>query len=109
VRLKSMSGAGGPTLVEAVDASLRGDGRWIEVEADGRVVVPAGMRSVSARGPKAAPPRVQKCSCDGGGWIVTLDRGHYRAPADTGMVRFTRCTCLDYAPSPAPSGGAGAV
>jgi hypothetical protein len=41
VRLKSMSGAGGPTLVEAVDASLRGDGRWIEVEADGRVVVPA--------------------------------------------------------------------
>ena len=63
----------------------------------------------SARGIAAAPPRDQKCSCDGGGWIVTLDRGRYQAPADTGMLRFTRCICLDYAPSPALSGGAGAL
>jgi hypothetical protein len=63
----------------------------------------------SARGTVAAPPRVQKCSCDGGGWIVTLDRASYKAPASTGMVRFMRCICLDYAPSPARSGGAGAA
>lgn len=63
----------------------------------------------SARGPAAAPPRVQKCSCDGGGWIVTLDRDRYHAPADAGMLRCTRCVCLDYAPSPAQAGGAGAV
>jgi hypothetical protein len=63
----------------------------------------------SARGTVAAPPRVQKCSCDGGGWIVTLDRKRYRAPADQAVLRFTRCTCLDYAPRPARSGGAGAV
>ena len=63
----------------------------------------------SARGTVAAPPRVQKCSCDGGGWIVTLDRGRYKAPGTAEMVRFTRCICLDYAPRPARSGGAGAV
>jgi hypothetical protein len=62
----------------------------------------------SARGTAAAAPRVQKCSCDGGGWIVTLDRDRYKAPATSGMVRFTRCICLDYAPSPVRSGGAGA-
>jgi hypothetical protein len=63
----------------------------------------------SDRGNATAPPRVQKCSCDGGGWIVTLDRSRYKAPASTGMVRFTRCICLDYAPSPARPGGAGAA
>ena len=63
----------------------------------------------STRGIAAAPPRVQKCSCDGGGWIVTLDRNRYQAPANAGMLRFTRCVCLDYALRPARSGGAGAV
>jgi hypothetical protein len=63
----------------------------------------------SDRGIATAPPRDQKCSCDGGGWIVTLDRDRYQAPATSGMVRFARCICLDYAPSPARSGGAGAV
>jgi hypothetical protein len=63
----------------------------------------------SDRGIATAPPRDQKCSCDGGGWIVTLDRDRYKAPATSGMVRFARCICLDYAPSPARSGGAGAV
>jgi hypothetical protein len=62
-----------------------------------------------ARGTVTAPPRIQKCSCDGGGWIVTLDRGRYQAPATAGMLRFTRWICLDYAPSPARPGGAGAV
>jgi hypothetical protein len=75
---------------------------------------PGGTRmnaQASARGAAAAAPRVQKCSCDGGGWIATLDRDRYKAPANAGMVRFTPCICLDYAPSPAParSGGAGAV
>jgi hypothetical protein len=63
----------------------------------------------SARGTVAAPPRVQKCSCDGGGWIVTLDRDRYHAPADAGMLRCTRCVCLDYAPSPVTAAGLGAV
>ena len=63
----------------------------------------------SARGTVAAPPRVQKCSCDGGGWIVKLDRNRYTAPANAGMLRFTRCICLDYALSPARPGGAGAL
>ncbi len=35
-----MSGAGWPTMVEAVDASLRLDGRGIEVEASAREAVP---------------------------------------------------------------------
>ena len=104
MRLKSMSGAGGPTMVEAADASLRLDCRGIEVEASARV---NALRS--ARGIAAAPPRDQKCSCDGGGWIVTLDRDRYQAPANAGMLRFTRCICLDNAPRPALSGGAGAV
>ena len=63
----------------------------------------------SARGTAAAPSRIQKCSCDGGGWIVTLDRARYKAPADIQMLRFTRCFCLEHAPSPARPGGAGAV
>ena len=109
MRLKSKSGAGGPTMVEIVDASLRRDGRGDR----GRGMRPQSGARVnalsSARGIAAVPPRVQKCSCDGGGWIVMLDRNRYQAPADTGMLRFTRCICLDYAPSPAPSGGAGAV
>jgi hypothetical protein len=107
MRLESTSGAGGPTIVVADDASL------IEPRDRGRDRrLPGGVRVNalrSDRGPAAAPPRVQKCSCDGGGWIVTLDRGHYKAPATTGMLRLTRCICLDYAPSPARSGGAGAV
>ena len=109
MRLKSKSGAGGPTMVEIVDASLGRDGQGDR----GRAKRPQSGARVnalrSARGIAAAPPRVQKCSCDGGGWIVTLDRNRYAAPADTGMLRFTRCICLDYAPSPALSGGAGAV
>jgi hypothetical protein len=52
------------------------------------------------------PPRDQRCSCDGGGWIVTLDRDRYKAPGTAEMVRFTRCICLDYALGPARSGGA---
>ena len=63
----------------------------------------------SARGIAAAPPRDQRCSCDGGGWIVTLDRDRYKAPGTAEMVRFTRCICLDYALGPARAGGAGAV
>jgi hypothetical protein len=51
---------------------------------------------------------VEKCSCDGGGWIVTLDRGYYKAPATAEMVRLTRCVCLDRASGRARSGGAGA-
>jgi hypothetical protein len=39
----------------------------------------------------------QKCSCDGGGWIVTLDRDRYSSPGDAGMVRYTRCVCLEKA------------
>jgi hypothetical protein len=41
VRLKSMSGAGWPTMVETVDASLRRDGRGIEVETVARKEVSA--------------------------------------------------------------------
>ena len=93
MRLKSMSGAGGPTMVEVADASLSSRMNALQ----------------SARGTVAPPPRVQKCSCDGGGWIVTLDRDRYQAPANAGMLRFTRCICLDNAPRPALSGGAGAV
>jgi hypothetical protein len=107
MRLRSTSGAEGPTMVVADDALL------IEPWDRGRDRRPPdGVRVnalLSARGTEAAPPRDQKCSCDGGGWIVTLDRNRYQAPADTGMLRFTRCICLDYAPSPARAGGAGAV
>jgi hypothetical protein len=39
----------------------------------------------------------RKCSCDGDGWIVTLDRDRYRSPADAGMVRYTRCACVEQA------------
>jgi hypothetical protein len=46
----------------------------------------------------------QECRCDGGGWIVTLDRDRYTSPGDVGMVRYTRCVCLDEALSPARSG-----
>ena len=41
MRLKSMSGAGGPIVAETVDASLERDGRGIEVEASAREAVPA--------------------------------------------------------------------
>ena len=57
-----------------------------------------------ARGTAATPPRDQRCSCDGGGWIVKLDRDRYKAPGTAEMVRFTRCICLDDAPGPARSG-----
>ena len=60
----------------------------------------------SARGTAAAPPRDQNCSCDGGGWIVTLDRDRYKAPGTAEMVRCTRCICLDVALGPARPGGA---
>src|SRR4029450_2031226 len=29
----------------------------------------------------------QKCSCDGGGWIVTLDPDRYSSPSAAGMAR----------------------
>ena len=40
MRLKSISGAGGPIVAETVDASLRRDGRGIEVETVAREAVP---------------------------------------------------------------------
>jgi hypothetical protein len=43
----------------------------------------------------------QECGCDGGGWIVTLDRDRYTSPGDAGMVRYTRCVCLEQALEPA--------
>jgi hypothetical protein len=39
----------------------------------------------------------KECRCDGGGWIVTLDRDRYTSPGDAGMVRYTRCACLEQA------------
>jgi hypothetical protein len=56
-----------------------------------------------------APPRGEKCSCDGDGWIVTLDRDRYRSPGDPAMLRYARCLCFDDAPSQARSGMAGAA
>jgi hypothetical protein len=56
-----------------------------------------------------AQPGVDECTCDGGGWIVSLDREHYSAPGDAAMVRYTRCVCLEEALSPAPSALAGAA
>jgi hypothetical protein len=104
MRLTSLNGAGG---LGKVDPSPSRDGRGIEVEAKR----PQGGTRMDAlrsdRGIATAPPREQKCSCDGGGWIVTLDRDRYKAPATSGMVRFARCICLDYAP--APTGRAGPV
>jgi hypothetical protein len=58
---------------------------------------------------RVAAPRLRRCGCDGGGWIVTLDRHRYSPPGETGMVRYTRCRCLDDALSHARSGGAGVV
>ena len=99
----------GPIMAESVDPSLRSDGR----EDRGGDRRPRGGARVNAlrdvRGTEAAPPRDQRCSCDGGGWIVTLDRDRYKAPGTAEMVRFTRCICLDYALGPARSGGAGAA
>jgi hypothetical protein len=63
----------------------------------------------SAGGTTTTLPRIQKCSCDGSGWFVSLNRDRYRSPGDAGMVRVTRCLCLEHAPSPARRGGAGAV
>jgi hypothetical protein len=40
MRLKSKSGAGGPSMAESVDASLRHDGQGIEVEPCARNAVP---------------------------------------------------------------------
>jgi hypothetical protein len=37
----------------------------------------------------------QQCSCDGGGWIVKLDRDRYSSPGEAGMVRYMRCVCLE--------------
>jgi hypothetical protein len=59
----------------------------------------------------AAPalPRVRKCSCDGSGCLVSLDRGRYRSPGNVEMLRVTRCLCLECASRPARVGGAGAA
>jgi hypothetical protein len=74
---------------------------------------PAGGARVktlrSADGTATTLPRIQKCSCDGSGWFVSLNRDRYRSPGDAGMLRLTRCLCLEHAPSPARRGGAGAV
>jgi hypothetical protein len=53
------------------------------------------------RGFIPAQPAVEECNCDGGGWIVTLDRDRYSSPGDAGMVRYIRCVCLDEALSTA--------
>jgi hypothetical protein len=45
----------------------------------------------------SAPRDIRVCTCDGDGWIVTLDRDRYSAPGDAAMVRYTRCVCLDEA------------
>jgi hypothetical protein len=44
----------------------------------------------------------QNCSCDGGGWIVKLDRDRYSSPGEAGMVRYSRCVCLEEALSARP-------
>jgi hypothetical protein len=46
---------------------------------------------------RSAPASVPHCTCDGNGWIVTLDRDRYKSPGDAGMVRYTRCVCLEQA------------
>ena len=72
------------------------------VREGGRVTVLPSLRG------SATLPRVRKCSCDGSGWLVVLDRDRYRSPGHVGMLRLTRCLCLEYAPGPAGRGGAGA-
>lgn len=57
----------------------------------------------------SAPAGVRRCSCDGDGWIVALDRDRYSSPGSAGMVRYTRCVCLDDALSEARPGAAGVV
>jgi hypothetical protein len=61
-------------------------------------------------GVPAAPimPRYQKCSCDGSGWVVSLDRDRYRSPGEAEMLRVQQCLCLEHQPDPALRGGAGA-
>ena len=109
MRLKSMSGAGGPMHGRKRRRLARRDGRGIEVET----VRPQGGARVnalrSARGTAAAPPRVQKCSCDGGGWIVTLDRDRYQAPGTAGDGAVHALYLPRLCTGPARSGGAGAV
>ncbi len=87
---------------------------WNAAEQDrGRDRRPAGGVRVKtlriAGGTTTTLPRIQKCSCDGSGWFVSLNRDRYRSPGDAGMLRLTRCLCLEHAPSPARRGGAGAV
>jgi hypothetical protein len=87
---------------------------WNAAEQDrGRDRRPAGGVRVKtlriAGGTTTTLPRIQKCSCDGSGWFVSLNRDRYRSPGDAGMLRMTRCLCLEHAPSPARRGGAGAV
>jgi hypothetical protein len=57
----------------------------------------------------STPASIRQCTCGGDGWIVTLDRDRYSSPGDAGMVRYTRCVCLDEALSPARPGAAGVV
>ena len=45
----------------------------------------------------SAPTGARRCSCGGDGWIVALDRDRYSSPGDAGMVRYTRCACVDEA------------
>ena len=87
---------------------------WNAAEQDrGRDTRPAGGVRVKtlriAGGTPTTLPRIQKCSCDGSGWFVSLNRDRYRSPGDAGMLRLTRCLCLEHTPSPARRGGAGAV
>jgi hypothetical protein len=58
---------------------------------------------------RSALASVPECTCGGDGWIVTLDRDRYSSPGDAGMVRYTRCVCLDKALSQARPGAAGVV
>ena len=67
------------------------------------------MTALASAGAAPALPRVQKCSCDGSGWLVSLDRERYKAPGEPEMLRVSRCLCLERAPRPARMGGAGAA
>ena len=64
------------------------------------------MLGIARRLP-SAPTGVSQCRCGGDGWIVTLDRDRYSSPGEAGMVRYTRCVCLDETLSQARSGAAG--
>ena len=59
-----------------------------------------------ARGTAATPPRDQDAAATAADGSSRSTRDRYKAPGTAGMVRFTRCICLDHALGPARSGGA---